>query len=380
MTQLVSLARLYERHGDWEKARETMMAAMNTGDKNPDACLVFAEMLFNHDAFDEARQYVDRAEGLLQEAFSQPSSPTNQAARLLKARLLVQEGKSEEAAKLLENWLPRPLPQNSLVWLGQVAGQTEALKLYDAADRLYDEYATLEPRQGKLALAAYRGRRGDLEQSLDLLEQSRESAAMFEIMPVALTNIRSFPAKATPQQFKQLEQWAQAALEQTNDPERLKLLIAELYDLQGRYDDVVKVYRDLLADEKTSRINRAIVQNNLAFILAAVKPTVQSGAEAQNLIEQAIAVLGPTSDLLDTRALTFLAQGKVDQAAADLRTAVEDRPTTAKYYHLAQVEKKLGNVDAAKTALVKAEELHGERNQFTPVERQGYERLKSELN
>ncbi len=378
--QLISLARLYERNGDWEKARDTMTAALNTDGKNPEACLIFAEMLFNHEAFDEARQYVDRAEDLLQDSFSQPSSQANQGARLLKARLLVNDGKSDEAAKLLENWLPRPLPQNNLVWLEQVAGQTEALKLDEAADRLYEEYATLEPRQGKLALAAYRGRRGDLDQSFALLEQSRESASMLEILPVALANIRSFPEKATPEQFKQFEQWAQSAMELTNDPERLKLLIAELYDLQGRYDDVVKIYRELLANEKTSRITRAIVQNNLAFILAAVKPTPQSGAEAQKLIEQAIAVLGPTSDLLDTRALTFLAQGKVDQAAADLRAAVGDRPTTAKYYHLAQVEKKLGNADEAKTAIAKAEELHGERNQFTPFERKGYELLKREMN
>src|SRR5690606_2523347 len=122
-------------------------------------------------------------------------STSSQNARLLKARLLVQDGKSEEAAKLLENWLPRPLPQNNLVWLEQVAGQTEALELHDAANRLYEEYATLEPRRGKLALAAYRGRQGDLEQSFALLDQAREGSPMTEILPAALTNVRSYPTK-----------------------------------------------------------------------------------------------------------------------------------------------------------------------------------------
>ncbi len=91
-------------------------------------------------------------------------------------------------------------------------------------------------------------------------------------------------------------------------------------------------------------------------------------------------MLGPTSDLLDTRALAFLAQGKVEQAAADLRAAVGDRPTTSKYYHLAQVEKKLGNNDAARDAIAKAQELHGEHNPFTPAEREGFRRLKRELD
>jgi predicted Zn-dependent protease len=122
------------------------------------------------------------------------------------------------------------------------------------------------------------------------------------------------------------------------------------------------------------------VENNLAFILAGVNPTAARGAEALKLIEQAIAVLGPSSDLIDTRALAYMAEGKYDQAAADVRLAVGDRPTTAKYYHLAQVEKQLGNIDAAKEAIAKAQELHGEQNPFTPFERQGYEQLKSEMN
>ncbi len=378
--QMVALGRLYERDGNWDQARNTMSAAMSMGDDNPEACLIFAEMLFDHEDFEESQRYVDRAQDLLQNTLAQPSSPLSQSARVLRARLLVRDGKSEEAVKVLEGWLPRPLPQNGLVWLLQVAQQAESLELNDAASRLFEEYASLDPTTGKLALAAYRGRRGDIEQSFALLEDSHETSPMIEILPIALANVRAFPEKITPGQFKMLDAWAKTALKQSKDPARLKLLIAEMYDLQGRYDDVIKVYRKMLADPEISRIYKAYVQNNLAFILAAVNPTQQSGAEAEKLIEQAIAVLGPTSDLLDTRALSFLAQGKVDEAAADLRTAVDDRPTTSKYYHLAQVEKRLGNADAAKIAIAKAEELHGGRNSFTPAERKGYEQLKSEMN
>jgi hypothetical protein len=43
------------------------------------------------------------------------------------------------------------------------------------------------------------------------------------------------------------------------------------------------------------------------------------------------------------------------------------------------VEKKLGNMDAAKEAITKAEELKGDRNTFTPLERKAYDQLLAEL-
>ena len=53
-------------------------------------------------------------------------------------------------------------------------------------------------------------------------------------------------------------------------------------------------------------------------------------------------VLGPNSDLLDTRALGYLASGDVKKALEDFRAAVMDAPSSplsaSKYFHLAQAE------------------------------------------
>jgi type IV pilus assembly protein PilF len=378
--QSVLLARLYDRAGKWEAARPMMLAAITTSGDNPDACIFFAEMLISHDAADEAKGYVTRAEELLQSSFAQPSSPQAQMVRSLRARLLVKEGNKEEAARVLESWLPRPLPQANLSWLLDVARQMEVLELYEPAERLYNEYASLSPKDGRLAIAAFYGRRGDFDQSFAILDRAIEGATMSEVLGVALANVRNFPQKATPDHFRKIEAWAKSAQELTTEPERLHLLMAEKYDLEGRYDEVIKIYREMLASGKLNPQLKAIVQNNLAFVLAAINPTPERGAEAQKLIEEAIRVLGPTSDILDTRAIAYLAQGKPDLAAADLKTALVDRPTTAKYYHLAQVEKQLGNVDAARAAITKAQELHGEHNPFTPAERKAYEQFKPEVN
>jgi tetratricopeptide (TPR) repeat protein len=337
-------------------------------------------MLFEHDQYDEARQYVDRAERLLQNTLAPLTSPAARGVRILRARQLVHDGKQDDAAKVLESWLPRPLPQNQLPLLLDVAGQMEGLELYADAERLLKEYQGQSPIAGKMALAGFLGRRGDIDQSFAMLDEARAEVPLIEVVSAGLVNLRNYPEKVTDAQRKQLEDWGKAAVSESTDPQRMKFAQAELYDLLGRYDEVERIYREMLSDPNLPAGTRAVLQNNLSFVLAGANPTPARGAEALKLIQDAIKVLGPSSDLIDTRALAYMAQGKYDQAAADIRLAVRDRPTTSKYYHLAQVEKQLGNLGAAKEAIVKAEELHPEHNPFTPFERKGYEQLKSEMN
>ncbi len=358
-----------------------MLSAIASHSDDLQSLIYFAEMLIEHDQPEEAARYIDRADEILSRGSQSNTTPIAQGIRLLRARLLAKEGKKEEAARILEASVPRPLSHNQLDLLVRVGQTMEGLGLLEAAEKMLQEYSALDPKLGPVALAGFYGRRGDIERSFALLDKARrESQPMTELLPVALSSLRAFPDKITVEQTQMLDHWGQAALATSDNPRQLKMLLAELYDLQGHYDDVERIYRDLLADPKATAVEQAIVDNNLAFILAAIDPSPQRGAESQKLIERAIAVLGPTPELLDTRALAYLAQGKVEQAAADLRAAVVDKPTTSNYYHLAQVEKQLGNNDAARDAIEKAQELHGDHNQFTPAEREGFRRLKRELD
>ncbi len=375
----VALAQLYNRDGNWEEAKRLMTNAV-TAQESAETTILLAQMHFDHEEFEDALQYVNQTESLLRSQGTPLDNPLSRGVRVLKAQLLAREGNLDEAAQVLEAWLPRPLAQDKLNLLFDVAMQLDALKLYPQSQKLFEEYAQLSPTSGKVALAAFHGRRGDIDRSFAMLKEVRDSANLFEILPVVLANLRNFPEKRTPEMLSDVEQWLTSDTVDTQDPLRLKLLLAEYYDLRGRYSDVEKIYRDMLADPNIPETTKAIVENNLAFVLAAVTPTQQRGAEAEKLIAHAISLLGPTSDLLDTRALAYLAQGKTDQAAADIRVAAKDRPSTSKLYHLALVEKQLGNVDAAKEAVGKAEELQGEHNSFTPAEREGFDKLKSELN
>jgi tetratricopeptide (TPR) repeat protein len=377
--QLATLSTLYDREGRWKDSKEQMLAAINAGNDDPAILLKFAEMLINHDEAEEATRYVERSEELIAKSPTPIPDDLKESAVVLKARLLAKEGKSAEAAQLMEGTLMRPLPQNQLTKLGRVAQLMEAMELYKDTERLLSEYMSQDVR-GAIALAAFKGRRGQVPEAFTLLQEARRSQTAIDVLSVSMEILRYYPQEVTPERCQLIEGWAKESLEAEADKDRIKLLLGELYEIQGRYDDVVKIYRAILADPKAGLGAKAVAQNNLAFLLAAVDPTPEKASEALQLIDQSIRVLGPRPDLLDTRAMAYLAMGKVEQAATDVRIAAADVPNCAKYYHLAKIEKQLGNQDAAREAMKKAVELRGDHNPFTPAERKDFEKLQQELN
>ena len=92
--------------------------------------------------------------------------------------------------------------------------------------------------------------------------------------------------------------------------------------------------------------------NNLAFLLAVQR----KNGEASQFIEQAIAVIGPTSDLLDTKALVLLSEDQVEKAISTSKQALEDKPSGTKYFHLAQAHLKANDLGSAAEAMRKATE------------------------
>ncbi|HTM54370.1 MAG TPA: tetratricopeptide repeat protein [Pirellulales bacterium] len=372
-----ALAQLYSSTGKWTEARDLMLAAISKKSDDPDILINLATELINHDEYEDAGRWVDRLEDMIKPP-AQPTDATKQAVRNLRARLLVHAGQKEQAVQVLESLVPSPLPQNQLYRLEVVSKMMESLGLNEAAERLLDDYMSQEPR-GAIAMASYLGRKGDTERAFALLDDSRKNQPMIEILACALEGIRRHRENATPERYATLEKWAKAAMESEANKQQVQLLLAETYDLQGRYDDVIKIYRQVLADPEATTYQKALVKNNLAFVLAVSKPQPNTLAEAVKLADDAIRVLGPTSDLLDTRAVAYLAQGKVKEGLADLRTSVSDRPTGSKYFHLAQAEKQAGNVDAARTAFEKAKEFGLDANQLTPIEIKTFEQLSNSL-
>jgi predicted Zn-dependent protease len=116
--------------------------------------------------------------------------------------------------------------------------------------------------------------------------------------------------------------------------------------------------------------------NNLAWLLAFRGKKL---GEALELVNRAMAAVGPNPSVLDTRAVVELRAGQIDKALQDLQTAVTQAPSPARYFHLAQVYLALKKRDEAGQALHKAESLGLKKEGLHPLERDSYEQVRSEL-
>lgn len=369
-----ALAQLYATSGQWTQARDLMLAAISRRSDDPEILVNFANMLANHEEFDDAERWIERLEEMIKPPAT-ASDQVKQATRQLRARVLIHRGQREQAIAALESLVPGPLPQNQLFRLELVSKMMESMGLLEGAERLLNDYMSQEPR-GAIAMAAFVGRRGDVDKAFVLLEEARKNQPVTEILPVALEALRLHRDKASKEKYELLEAWVQAGLQDEANAQHIKMLLAEIYDLQGRYADVIKTYKEVLANKDITLFQRAQVQNNLAFILALSK---ENAAESLKMTNEAIQVLGPISDLLDTRALAYLAVGKPKEAVADLQTAIADAPSGGKYFHLALAEQQAGNLEGARAALAKSEELGANVNQLTELEKKSYNQLVAAL-
>ncbi len=369
------LGQLYERAGDWTRARDLMLESLTTNNSDPEMLIAFVRSLINHSEYDEATRWLDTVDELLPKIAPRVQESFRASVTELRARLLVHQGQPEQAVAMLEQLVPSPLPPNQLDRLRMVSMLMEQLGQFDAAQRMLEGYAQQEPR-GVIALAAFLGRRGEIDKAFAMLEDSRGNQSVTEIAPVALEALRNYPEQATPERFQTLEGWAKEGLQTEPDPSQIKLLLAEIYDAQGRYDDVVTIYREVLAAEEDDSMKAAVVKNNLAFVLAL---TNQELPEALRLINESIKVIGPRSDLLDTRGMVYLKQGNLEKAIADLRLSASNEPSVSKYFHLADAEKQANHLEAARDALAQAEQLGDNLSRMTPLEKKRYQQLVDEL-
>jgi tetratricopeptide (TPR) repeat protein len=154
------------------------------------------------------------------------------------------------------------------------------------------------------------------------------------------------------------------------------MLLGDIWEIRGELDKAEGVYRKLLERNSLDPMLRAGLANNLAFILSAQQKNTD---EAVRLIEGAMDVYGPISDLLDTRGVVYLAANKPQQALADFKEAVLD-PSAMKWVHLALAQSAVDNKEAARASLKKAQAMDLKQEDLYEVEWTRYERLARELD
>jgi tetratricopeptide (TPR) repeat protein len=337
--------------------------------ENIEHLAAFATMLIRHDEVQDAQTWYRK---LIQIA---PKSPQ---AIELQARLLAKTGKAPQAVAMLEQYVPDNLTPAQMGNLATVANLFKDMEQYEAAERMLRRKYQLEPRT-VMELASFLGEHGDIDEAFDLLETARRSTQLADVVRAGIAVLRQRQDEVQAKHYAKVSEWIQSGLQDDPNSDDLQLHHAELLDVEGKYKEAADRYRQYIARTDINEQRRAISKNNLSFVLV-VAPQKQGDAdEALRLVNEAINVFGPTSDMLDTRAMAYYAKGEYSKAITDLKAALEDGATAVKYFHLALAQRKNEDKGAAVAALKKAKQMKLEPGQLAKAERPWLKQLASDL-
>jgi tetratricopeptide (TPR) repeat protein len=378
---------LYVREDRWDKAQEHMLVLLASPEGNNPAYLsYYAGQLLRRGSIDDAQAQLT----LLEKTYW--DSPLTKE---IKARVRKAQGKHEEAMTAVRDYARckgMDLGRGALLMeaLGQPAGkdaknpeskQVEAL-YRNEAEKMFRSYVADDPQQPQrlLTLAAFLSRQKAVTEALDccakaaaakptLAPESDWSQAVASIMVYVL---RHGDAGRGPCQ--RVEQWLKKELEKAPGSLKLMLYLADLYDYQEDYSKAEDLYIRAMRDKG----NDVLILNNLAWLLAFKE---DSRANALKLINNAIDLVGPNAELLDTRSVIHLKMMHIQEAIADAQSATEQAPSASGYFHLAQalvVAKKFG--DARRVLVDKAEDEWGlKEKDLHSYERKAYRQMRVDL-
>ncbi len=363
----LTLARLRDLTGDWSDARRDMLALVSQPKTDSAVYGVFVDMLLEHNEVVDAESWLDRLDQV------QPA-----AALLLRAQVAAKQGHPEEAANMLKRMLPSgPLPPDQLPRLRAIAQLMEQQGMRLAAEEMYRRYMAAEPGPGALLLAQFLGRNGRIDEALDLCDDAFRTETVVAVLDAAYAIAHAEGRKVSEPQLERMAGWYRRALRDDSDSPALILRMADFQELRGNHAEAEKLYRDALARKDLTPMQRAIGLNNLAFLLANQRKDLP---EALAMTDQAAALLGPKSDILDTRGMVHLAMDDVKSALADFKDAALVADASAlKLLHLAAAQLLSGDKDGAQSTFRRAREQKLGTAGLSSVERELYDRLTREF-
>lgn len=355
------LAGLYQADGAWPKTRQLMLDLLASHGQDVRYLVSYVNGLLRQHRGEEVQLWFDKLEALK----PQPLAAADLA--LIKARLLVERGRKDEAAALLK--AQAGTDPNRLL---ASAAVLDGLGVEAAAEEMYRAYAArAKPPEVSLVLAQYLGRHGRTPEALDLCERAWSTCPPEAVGRTSVAVLDADPS-ADDSQRQHVERRLEAAVREHPDSTSLVVSLAILRNIQERYREAETLYRQVLARDRRD----FVALNNLAWLLALKQA---KGTEALDLIREAIELVGPLPDLRDTRALAYLTLGQGDRAVEDLEEAVAASPAPRTYFHLARAHQLVGNRVAAAAALQQAQAGGLAADNLHPLERPAYQQLRTEL-
>ena len=331
------LAHLYEAKNDWPKTREQLNALALAEDRQLQHLTAFTQILLRNGDKDEARRMIDKVEKLHK---AHPTLASEVALAELQARWFEANREGDKAIALLKERVERK--------------DTDVKEV--------------------LLLIASLGRQQRFGDALELLDRIWKCPAeMAGGTSVALLRAaQSSGGRDTERQRKRVAALLAEAIQKEPKNANLRIQLGDLHDMENEFVKAEKCYEDALELDR----NSLLALNNLAWLLAQ-RPTGKA-QKALELVNRAIALYGPRGELLDTRAVVYLALGRAEEARADLQEAVKEALTPVRCFHLARANLERDKKAAARE-LRRATELGLKPDHLHPAEQALYPRIIEEL-
>lgn len=352
----VLLASLYERSGDWPRARETIQNRLDVKLEKPSPTeikerLFFANFMIDMLILNGHPNDTDKYLKIIEKH-------NTDLARLLPLRAITwsKQGKVPKATRLLTDAARDAWPPNTpekLAKIKRISLLFVQIERFAEAKAMLRAYVRIAP-QDELILAHFLGLHGDLDELDEALNICKKVAeARPRDRPAALQTALSFLGsrrnESTKPQIDRVAKWAAPLL----DGDSSVVVRRALADARGDYEAVAQAYREILNQPSlkgSGTSAEAGYLNDLAFVLGHRLGHGNKARcdEALRYSNQAIEILGERRELLDTRAMIHLAApgGRVDQALRDMEKALKDRlpgRQASMHFHMAMIQKSAGN-------------------------------------
>jgi tetratricopeptide (TPR) repeat protein len=330
---LYLLAQLHEANSNWTRARQEFQELLTMQSEIPVFLAHYAQSLIRKGELEEARSCLERLESMEQKRRVESG---RFGSTRLRAAYLEARGEQDKALELRRANAARKdaKPEELILLIRHLAGR----------------------KQTEDALAA--------------CEEAWKKCPADDAARASLATLHS--VQPTDQQIARVEGWLRAFQEKSPDAVSPLLFLAELRDLQKKYDKAATLYRHVLKLDKSN----ITALNNLAWLLA---QNTNGADEALALINQAIQVNGPTPGLLDTRATVNLARDQTKAAISDLQEANQASPVAPRLFQLARAHLKAKDRPAAAKAFAEAKRLGFDPKQLHPLQQEAASRVASEL-
>ncbi len=324
----------------------------------------YCEMLFVENEKIQARRWLKKLNKVA------PNSLAVQKIRAIDAKM---EG--ERALKVFEKSLLESLTTGgrkpSGLQRAQAGEVLEIAGLYDAAETQYRGAVAQDQKLG-LALASFLSRQGKLSEFVDVCRDLASEANIRILCGLVYNTVISHPQEISAENMRQIGEWFAMAKRKFPQDVSLRMLEALLLDQDGKTAEAVAQI-DAINLNDLSEIDRGLIANNRAYL------NLRRGNHDREVLEDiefAIEKIGPTIELLDTRAMAAIENDKFGDAVRDLNLATRFKPDTGRYhFHLALAYKGSDNRSAAKTAMETAKSIGFTQSIMEPSEKSEYEKL-----